>query len=160
MCVEHSVMCKCGTKNASFNFKDEIMPSELIRGLYCPDCSGNIEFDRSSMISDNGWVIDYDMDIARLYSGKLPHQDGDKISPEILFDRGYATWRGIYPGDHIESVAERNSLIELSKTDPRGYLDAIKNWGNERMERLKEEGWRKAYEGEEISRKAGLLDQV
>ncbi len=150
MCMDHQIMCKCGQRNASFNFKNEIMPPEIVKGLYCPECSGDVMFDYASMIRDNGWVIDYDMDIAELYGKRLPVQEREKISPELIFDKGYVTWRGVYPGDHIDSATEKAELVELSKINPRRYIEEFRSWSNTRMERLRKEGWRKAYEGERV----------
>jgi hypothetical protein len=146
--MDHSIICKCGTKEASFNFKNEVMPPETIETLYCPDCSKDLLFEPESMLGDNGWIIKYDMDIAELYSKRLPQNEASGLSPETLFDRGYVTWQGIYPGDHIDSAAERARLAELAKVNPRKYFDEMKNWAISRMTRLKEEGWRKAHEGE------------
>lgn len=147
MCMEHSVICKCGKKEASFNFKNEIMPPEVIEALYCPDCSRDLTVEYENMLCDNGWIIKYDMEIAALYSSRLPASDRQNMSPEALFDNGYVTWRGVYPGDHIDSAAERTELAELAKINPGQYFKEIKNWAINRMTRLKDEGWRKAYDG-------------
>ncbi len=144
MCMEYSLRCECGRKEASFNFRDDIMPPEVISRLYCPECSKEIRLDPERMIADNGWVIEYDMDIARFAATKTPHLLVKKLTPEVLFDEGYATWRGVYPGDHIDSARERQALVALAKTDPKAYLEKIKTWGIERMKRLRAEGWRKA----------------
>jgi hypothetical protein len=50
----------------------------------------------------------------------------------------------VYPSDHIDSAREREELVRLSKVDPRKYLEEFKRWGIARMERLAQEGWRKA----------------
>lgn len=147
MCMDHAIVCKCGRHEASFNLKNEIMPPETIEALYCPECSGEISFNPASMLHDNGWVIHYDMDIAALYSNRLPSGDKGKMSPELLFDEGYITWRGVYPGDHIDSAREREELAKLAKVDPKKYFSEMKTWAVGRMARLKNEGWRKAYEG-------------
>ena len=146
MCMEHLVVCKCGKRDASFNFKNEVMPPETIETLYCPECSKNVELDSGRMIQDNKWVIHYDMDIAGLYGKRLPASEAENVSPELLFDEGYVTWRGVYPGDHIDSVNERKELVKLAKTDPKKYFQEMKSWAITRMARLKDEGWRKAYE--------------
>ncbi|MBI5102865.1 MAG: hypothetical protein HZB33_13660 [Nitrospirae bacterium] len=143
MCVDHSMSCRCGSNSASFNFKDEVMPAEVVSGLYCPKCSGDIPYDPSAMLKDTGWIIEYDMEVARFMGQCLP---SSKITPEYLFDEGYCTWRGVYPTDHTDSVCERAELIKLSKINPRQYLEEFKKWGIERMQRLEEEGWRKARE--------------
>jgi hypothetical protein len=147
MCMDHSIICKCGKREASFNFKNEIMPPEVVEVLYCPDCSKDLVIEKEMMVHDNGWVIKYDMEVAGLYRNRLPVQDGKNLSPETLFDQGYVTWRGIYPGDHIDSLKEKRDLAELAKVDPKRYFSEMKTWAINRMIRLKEEGWRKAYEG-------------
>jgi ABC-type amino acid transport substrate-binding protein len=135
------MICKCGTHTASFNFRDEVMPVEIVSRLYCPQCASGVAFDAESMLKDNGWLIEYDMDVARFMAHKL---SGATITPEYLFDQGYCTWRGVYPTDHIDSVKEREELVKLSKINPKKYLDEIRKWGIERMDRLAAEGWRKA----------------
>ena len=147
MCMDRSITCKCGKHAASFNFKNEIMPPETVEALYCPECSGAVQHDPASMIRDNGWVIHYDMDVAALYGGRLPANDMEKLSPAVLFDEGYITWRGVYPGDHIGSVSEREELAKLAKENPRQYFEEMRTWAVGRMTRLREEGWRKAHEG-------------
>jgi len=147
MCMDHSIICKCGKREASFNFKNEIMPPEVVEVLYCPDCSKDLVIEKEMMVHDNGWVIKYDMEVAGLYRNRLPVQDGKNLAPETLFDQGYVTWRGIYPGDHIDSLKEKRDLAELAKVDPKRYFSEMKTWAINRMIRLKEEGWRKAYEG-------------
>jgi hypothetical protein len=143
MCIDHKMTCRCGIHSASFNFKDELMPVEAVGGLYCPACSGEIKYNPESMLIDNGWIIEYDMEVARFAGQKLPHRE---ITPEMLFDEGYCTWRGVSPTDHVDSVREREELVKLSKINPKKYLEEFKKWSIERMERLSNEGWRKAYE--------------
>ncbi|UCD35362.1 MAG: hypothetical protein JSU90_00605 [Nitrospiraceae bacterium] len=145
--MDHSIVCKCGRHDASFNFKNEIMPPEAIQAVYCPQCSAAVAYDPASMISDNGWIIHYDMDVAGLYGSRLPSSERGSLSPEVLFDEGYITWRGVYPGDHLDSAREREELAKLAKTDPKKYFAEMKTWAISRMSRLKEEGWRKAHEG-------------
>jgi hypothetical protein len=144
--MEHKAVCRCGKREASFQFKDEIMPPETIKALYCPECSHGVAFDTICMISDNGWVIKYDMDVIKVYRHRLPSSVMENLLPETLFDTGYATWRGIYPGDHIDSAREKQELVKLAKEDPHRYFKEIKSWALNRMLRLKLEGWRKAYE--------------
>lgn len=141
MCQDYQVSCQCGGSEANFNFRDNIMPESVIAAVYCPECT--VEFDARSMITDNGWVIAYDMAVAEYYASS---RAGDiaEVTPEMLFDDGLATWRGVYPGDHIDSAREREELAALSKVDMRRYLEEFKSWGAERMERLRQEGWRKA----------------
>jgi hypothetical protein len=146
--MEHKIVCKCGKRDASFIFKDEILPRAVIKTLYCPDCSRKIAIDYVSMIKDNGWIIRYDMDIVRLYRHKLPLIVTENLLPDTLFDNGFATWRGVYPGDHIDSKEERQALAKLAKKDPKKYFKDITTWSIKRMERLRKDGWRKAREQE------------
>jgi hypothetical protein len=141
MCTDHKMMCSCRTNTASLNFKDDILPEAVVSRLFCPSCSAGLQFNPDSMLKDNGWVIEYDMDVAKFMSQKLPVKE---VTPEYIFDQGYCTWRGVYPTDHMDSVEEREELIELSRINPRKYLDEIRKWGQERMKRLEAEGWRKA----------------
>ncbi len=143
MCVDHKIICSCGRAAASFNLKDELMPVEIVKGLYCPNCSGEIALDAETMLADNGWVIDYDMEIAGFAANKLP---AVRLTPEFLFDEGYCTWKGIYPGDVEDSVREREGLMALCRTDRQKYVQEFRRWAVGRMERLANEGWRKANE--------------
>jgi len=146
MCVDYSKRCSCGKKNASFNFRDEILPYETISTLYCPECSHGVAYDGASMLSDNGWIIQYNMEVARfMMQKKAP---AALVTPEYIFDEGYCTWRGVYPGDHIDSAGEREDLLKLAKTDKKRYFEEFASWGIKRMERLALQGWRKANERE------------
>jgi hypothetical protein len=150
MCVDHKITCNCGKNSASFNFKDDLLPPEVVNRLYCPACSSSASYKPESMIADNGWIIDYNMEVARFMAQKVA--SAGAIVPGFLFDEGYCTWRGIYPNDHIDSARERDELVKLAKTDPRRYFEELKTWGNRRMERLAREGWRKAHETESVSK--------
>ncbi len=147
MCIEHTMLCKCGARKASFHFRDDIMTSKVIDGLYCPECSGRISLDQDNMIHDNGWVISYDMDIARFLAAGLPVTE---ITPGFLFDEGYCTWAGVYPTDHADSAMERRELLPLAKSDKRRYFEEFRRWSLERTERLDRAGWRKAALGEKV----------
>ncbi len=146
MCVDHAMSCFCGKTGASFNFKDDILPVEAVNALYCPACSPSVRFNPDTMLADNGWIIEYDMDIARFATSKLT--GSDVIIPEYIFDEGYCTWRGIYPKDHIDSARERQELLSLWKIDKKRYFEEMRTWSTRRMERLAREGWRKAREPE------------
>lgn len=143
MCLDYKLKCNCGSNTASFNFKDNIMPIEVISRLYCPKCSPDIKYNPETMLVDNSWIIEYDMDIAK-FAGK--DITASAITPDFLFDEGYCTWRGVYPTDCTDSVKEREELVRLSKINQKRYLDEIRNWGINRMRKLSNEGWRKANE--------------
>ena len=147
MCMDYKIICACGNSIASFNFRDNLMPVEVISRLYCPKCSRDIQYSQETMIVDNGWIIEYDMDIAKFAGQKLPT---NCITPDYLFDEGYCTWRGIYPMDYIDSVKEKEDLAKMAKINPRKYIEEFKKWGINRMDRLTKEGWRKANEGSKV----------
>jgi hypothetical protein len=149
MCVDHKMTCACGKNSASFNFRDDILTYEVINRLYCPTCSSSVGVNPDTMLSDNGWIIEYDMDRARLLCQKIWHNEA--ITPEFIFDEGYCTWRGTYPNDHIDSAKERTELSKLAKTEPKRYFNELRTWGINRMERLAREGWRKARETESVN---------
>ncbi len=48
--------------------------------------------------------------------------------------------------EFLEKIKEREEIVALARTDPKEYIRKIKSWGIERMERLRQEGWRKANE--------------
>jgi hypothetical protein len=100
------------------------------------------------MLSDNGWIIQFDMEVARFAMQKI--SPASEVTPEFLFDEGYCTWRGVTPTDHIDSVKERQELAKLAKTDRKRYFEEMKSWANTRMERLARAGWRKAQEKEPV----------
>ncbi|MCI4626247.1 MAG: hypothetical protein L3V56_09840 [Candidatus Magnetoovum sp. WYHC-5] len=144
--MEYKFKCKCGAEEVSVNFKNEIMPPELLIGLYCPRCSQDVTFEPQTMVKDNGWIMEYEMDVARLMAKNLPADIIVRLSPELIFDEDYCSWRGIYPGDHIDSLKEKEQILAIAKVDPRRYLEEIKHWANNRMDKLRKEGWRKAHE--------------
>jgi hypothetical protein len=146
--MDHSLNCSCGKGSASFNFRNDVLPFEVIIKLNCPACSQSAPFDPSTMIVDNGWMLEFDMEIANFMLQKAAH--GGRVTPEFIFDEGYCTWRGVTPSDHIDSVRERNELLKLAQTDRKRYFEEFKNWGINRMERLAREGWRKANEREPV----------
>ena len=146
MCMAHERKCSCGRRSASFHFKHNIMPERVVKNVYCPDCSCSIAFDPERMIVDNGWIIEYDMDIA-VFAGREIASSGI-ITPAFLFDKGYCTWNGVYPCDHAESAKEREELVALAKVAPLRYLEEIKIWAIRRAHRLRAEGWRKAVNGD------------
>ncbi len=149
MCVDHSIKCSCGKSQASFQLRDEILPIEAVANLYCPACSQRITYDPESMIADNGWIIGLNMEVAR-FMLRQKASSTSMLTPDFIFDEGYCTWRGITPSDHIDSLKEREALVRLASTDRTRYFQEIKTWGNNRMQRLAREGWRKAHEREPV----------
>lgn len=143
MCLSHEMNCSCGQCRAGFNFRDGVLHMEAIKNLYCPKCSSDIRLNPDTMLADNGWIIEFNMDAARLKANSLNIDPAD-ITPDFIFDEGYCTWQGIYPGDHIDSLIEKTEISKLAKVNPGQYMKEIRQWANSRMERLNKEGWRKA----------------
>ena len=143
MCVEHRKICACGQRSASLFFRDEVLPEGVVERLYCPSCSAEVRYDSGTMVRDNGWIIEYDMDVVTFMRQKLP---AGEATPDFVFDEGYCTWNGIYPTDHADSLKERVELLKLSNINKKKYLEEFRSWGVRRMERLELEGWRKAIE--------------
>ena len=144
MCLEIRKNCKCGAKNVQFHLRDNIMSEEVISGLYCPECSVDIDLDPETMLADNGWIIEYDMELARFLAVSKLMVEPETVRPGYLFDTGYACWLEMYPGEQQDVLQERQSILNLQKEDPALYLKEITSWNIQRVQKLKEDGWRKA----------------
>lgn len=144
MCLEIRKTCKCGKNNAQFHMRDNVLSLEAINQLYCPECSKHAALNPETMLKDNGWVIEYDMDLARFMTVSKLMVGPEMIRPGYLFDSGYACWQEMYPGEKQDILDERTEIMELQKTDPGRYLEEISRWNIARIERLKTDGWRKA----------------
>ena len=144
MCMEVRKTCACGQHNVQFHLKDNIMSQEVLAVLYCPACSPAAKIDEATMLNDNNWIIEYDIELARFLAAAKLRVAPDAVTPSFLFDTGYAAWREMYPGEQQDILEERREIMELLQTDPREYLRQINNWNIERVEQLKAVGWRKA----------------
>jgi len=144
MCMEIRVRCHCGAREAAFNLRDNIMPPEVVDTLYCPDCSRKAPYDPATMLRDRDWIIAYDMELARFMAVSKLGVDPERVTPEFLFDEGYATWKETYPGELAEIEAEKERIVALLKEDPKRYFEELRAWAQRRVERLKALGWRKA----------------
>ncbi len=143
MCMDVRKRCECGASEVQFHLRDNVMVPAVIDRLYCPHCSGNDAFDSDSMLYDNGWVIQYDMDIARGLAAQKLGMPEAGVSPEFIFDYGYCCWQELYPGEKEEMRQEKEEIMKMARTDPKGYLVTIQKWNIERVQRLKEQGWRR-----------------
>jgi len=144
MCIEVKKKCECGSRNVQFHLRDNIMSAQVLDRLYCPDCSTNAPINSETMLRDKEWVIEYDMTLARMYGITKLSLAAEEISPEFIFDQGYATWREMYPGESEDIAGERERIIARKDEDPKRYLQEINSWAINRINRLKEAGWRKA----------------
>ena len=144
MCVEIKMVCKCGKEEASIHFRDGILPPQAVEEILCPSCSGRSGFDPSRMLSDKGWVIVYDMELARHALSEKALLPPEELTPQLIFDRGWATWTETYPGEHLEIQREKEEILSLLKEDPKRYLQEIQAFAIRHAKRAKEAGWRKA----------------
>lgn len=143
MCKATTRVCQCGQGTATFHFLNNILPENVVSALYCPKCSHLAKFDARRMLKDNGWIIDYEIEGARLFAHEL-NVLPEQITPEFIFDEGYCSWVGYTPTDQRDSYAEKARIISLAKTDPQKYFQEIKNWTVNHVKQLAAEGWRKA----------------
>jgi len=146
MCIDVRKTCECGAHTVQFHLKDNIMVPQVIVRLFCPSCPGNSAFDNETMLCDNDWTIEYDMDVARTMLEKKLQIDPEDVVPGFVFDKGYACWQEMYPGEQEDIKEDREKIIELLQQDRNVYLHAMQNWNIERIERLKAAGWRKVLQ--------------
>ena len=144
MCLEVRKTCNCGSKTAQFHLRDNVMSQEVLVKLYCPECSKDVELNPETMLMDNGWIIEYDMELARFLAVSKLMVDPESVRPGFVFDSGYACWQEMYPGEQQDVLEERKEILALQKQDPSRYLKEISSWNIARIERLKADGWRKA----------------
>ena len=143
MCIEIKQQCAGGHQSAQFSNLDNVLPAAGINKVYCPECQDKPEVDAAVMLEDNGWLIEYDMDLAVYLLDKHGLEKG-VITPEYLFDSRYSTWQGMSPTDMEESIRERQEIIALAKVDKLKYFATMKSWSIDRMKAFTEAGWRKA----------------
>lgn len=144
MCMMEIRRCVCGARSAYLNFRDNLLPPEILVKLYCPECGESAAFDPESMVADCGWIMEYDMDGARFYfikGGLSPD-----LTPEIIFDEGYLTWQGFSPKDHEIRAELKERLAPLIREDLSVYLQSLKTEWLAHVDRLKAEGWRRAQQ--------------
>ncbi len=144
MCIDVRKKCSCGKHEVQFHLRDNVLSEEVIISLYCPECLDKKALNPETMLKDNDWVIEYDMDLATFYLTSKLMWSKEMVRPGAIFDGGYCCWLEMYPGEKEEIATERSDIIKLQKTDPARYLQEISNWNISRVKRLKEEGWRKA----------------
>ncbi|MBN2231808.1 MAG: hypothetical protein JW781_03175 [Deltaproteobacteria bacterium] len=143
MCMKIEIPCQCNSEKAQFNNLNNILPPAVILTVYCPACSDKVKIDPATMLHDNGWIIEYDMEQIRFLLGRFDIPAA-RITPAFVFDERYSTWQGITPTDFTESLREREALLEISRVDKRTYAEALKNWSIKRMQAFTTAGWRKA----------------
>ena len=143
MCVEIKHKCQGGHQFAQFSNLDNLLPASVVNRVYCPECADKPVLDPGTMLADNGWIIEYDMELAGYLLAKHGLERGS-ITPELIFDQRYCTWQGMSPTDFAESLRERQDIVALAKVDKRKYVETLKTWSVDRMKAFTEAGWRKA----------------
>jgi hypothetical protein len=143
MCIDVRKTCECKSHTVQFHLRDNVLAPQVIARLYCPSCPGGSAFDPAAMLCDNGWIIEYDMDLARGLLAQKLQADPGEVTPGYIFDKNYACWQEMYPGEKEETREERQKIIDLLAEDRTVYLQAMQDWNIERINRLKEAGWRK-----------------
>lgn len=142
MCMAVVRSCSCGGQ-ASLHHLNSTLPEEVVVAVHCPQCAPSVEFDPATMVRDNGWMIEYDMELATYHLQRYGI-DPAKVTPEFIFDEGYSSWNGLTPTDSFDKAMEMHELLVDSAGDKRRYFEAMKTWTKERTSRLAQQGWRKA----------------
>ncbi len=146
MCMAITKHCSCGHGTISLHHTDSILPEETVVAIHCPDCHESVEFDPSTMVDDNGWIIEYNMELAGFHleaRGRAP-EDPTELTPEWIFDHDFSTWNGLTPTDAFDKPMEMHELMAQTNGDARASFEAMKRWTKERTTRLADSGWRKA----------------
>jgi len=142
MCQNHVIQCECKKERANFMNLKDLLPPPILSHLYCPSCSEGVKFNPETMVKDNGWILEFDMEAARVFlmSEGVPER---VITPDFIFDQGYFSWNGFTPTDIEDKMKEREDIMKLAKVDRRKFIEELRAWGISRVARLKAEGWRK-----------------
>ncbi len=142
MCQSFRTVFASGQNTAEIFYGRIVLDEKSIAQVYCPKCSDNIEKERRDRVSDNGWVLELDMEVVKTRAGimEIPPDD---VTADRVFDEGFATWVGITPDDFQKREQERAQIQKIAKIDLRAYIQAMKEWGLSRERRFMEEGWRK-----------------
>jgi len=111
--------------------------------VHCPNCGPEVPFDAATMVRDNGWMIEYDMELAT-YHLRRYGIEAEKVTPEFIFDQGYSSWNGLTPTDSFDKAMEMHELLVQSGGDKRRYFEEMKTWTKDRTSKLAAKGWRKA----------------
>lgn len=142
MCLSLKRTCVCGQNQAYLMHRDNVLPAEILVNLFCPQCRDRAAWDATTMIEDGGWILEYDLEMARLFFWNKGIKQ--PITPEFLFDEGYCSWHGLTPGDLDESARLHRQLAPVLEQDRLLYIQRIKELWLGHVAQLKAAGWRKA----------------
>ncbi len=142
MCMNQRRFCECGKNSVFLSFRDNLLPPEILLNLYCPECRPVAAWDACTMLSDCGWVLEYDVDRAQNYFNL--RGIWQQATPAYLFDEGYLSWQGLAPGDEEVNARLHRRLEPLVRQDYTLYLKTLKTEWTAHVAELKAAGWRKA----------------
>jgi hypothetical protein len=134
--------CVCGRNSTFLSFRDNLLLPEILLNLYCPQCRPPAPLDKTTMLEDCGWVLEYDVERAQVYLDLRGLRQ--QATPEYLFDQDYLSWQGLAPGDQEESARLHRRLEPLVRQDYALYLKSLKTEWTAHVAGLKSAGWRKA----------------
>lgn len=143
MCQSYRRPCSCGERTSEIFFGKMVLDEAAVREVYCPRCSGGVNLDAASMVSDNGWVLELDTDVLKAFAPRMG-MVADEVTAEKVFDGEYATWVGFSPEDNVLRTKERDEIARRAGADKKAHFEALKQWALDREKRFYDEGWRKA----------------
>jgi len=142
MCLHQKLACACKRNKAYLFHRDNVLPEQVVINMYCPECGNRANRNESTMLEDVGWLIEYDIEVARFYLN-LKGID-NPVTPEFIFDEGYCSWYGMSPNDLEENARVHQELMPLQKKDKLLYFNELKRIRLAQFAELKKAGWRKA----------------
>ncbi len=143
MCQSYRKPCACGQRTAELFFGKMVLDEAAVRGVYCPECSSTVDVDTRSMVEDNGWLLDLDVEVLEAFAPRMD-MTPDSVTAERVFDEDYVTWVGFSPEDNVQRSRERAEIEKSTAGDVKSHFEALKKWALEREKRFYDEGWRKA----------------
>ena len=143
MCQSYRKPCACGQKTSEIFFGKMVLDEAAVREVYCPQCSGTVEVDPVTMVQDNGWLLELDADVLRVFAPRM-NMSPDEVTADKVFDEEYVTWVGFSPEDNVLRNQEREEIARRAGADKKAHFEALKTWAIDREKRFLQEGWRKA----------------
>lgn len=143
MCQSYRKPCACGQKTSEIFFGKMVLDEAVVREVYCPQCSSTVEVDPVSMVQDNGWLLELDPDVLRVFAPRMS-MSAAEVTADKAFDEEYVTWVGFSPEDNVLRNKEREEIARRAGDDKKAHFEALKTWAMDREKRFFREGWRKA----------------
>lgn len=150
MCQMFRKECSCGQRTGEIFFGNMLLDEASVVELYCPQCSATVDPDPVSMVEDNGWLLELDPDILKVYSPRM-QLDPETVNASQVFDADFVTWVGFSPEDNKRRAEERERIIQETAGDKKAQFMALKQWAMDREKKFVTEGWRKAVKGSQAA---------